>query len=181
MPRKLTTQEFIKKAKQVHGDKYDYNKVRYAGTYEKVTIICSEHGQFLQTPVLHLQGQGCPKCSHRSYKLTTQEWINKAIAIHGNYYDYSKAEYIDSKTKICIICPEHGEFWQLPNNHLRTFGCPKCGKKRVTSNTIDFVQKAIAIHGNKYSYNSVTYINNATKVKIICPIHGEFYRRQIVI
>ena len=174
MPRKLTTQEFIEKAQRIHNNKYDYSKCNYTGTYSKVIIVCPIHGEFEQTPVLHLQGQECPKCAHRSYKLTTKEWIQKAIEVHGDKYDYSQSSYVDSKTKIKIICPIHGEFWQLPNNHLRTNGCPKCGKQRVTSNTVDFVQKAIAVHGNKYQYNSVIYKNNATKVSINCPIHGNF-------
>lgn len=174
MPRKLTTREFIEKAQSIHNNKYDYSKCNYTGTYNKVTITCPIHGDFEQTPVLHLQGQECPKCSHRSYKLTTEEWINKAVEVHGEKYDYSESEYVDSKTKIKIICPIHGEFYQLPNNHLRTGGCPKCSKQKITSNTIDFVQKAISIHGNKYLYSSVIYKNNSTKVTIICPTHGEF-------
>ena len=108
---KLTTEEFIKKAREVHGDKYDYSKVEYVKSKAKVTIICPEHGEFLQTPQKHLYGQGCPKCGHKS-ELTTEEFIKKAREVHGDKYDYSNVEYVDAKTNVCIICKQHGVFWQ---------------------------------------------------------------------
>ena len=128
--RKLTTEEFIERAKKVHGDKYDYSKTEYANNYTKVCIICPEHGEFWQTPNCHLDGQGCPKCGIKKRSvnktLTTEEFIKKAMDIHGDKYDYSKVQYLNNRTKVCIICPEHGEFWQTPHNHLKGNGCPKC-------------------------------------------------------
>lgn len=172
---KITTKQIIERAKEAHGNKYDYSKVEYTKMHEKVCIICPEHGEFWQTPHNHIRyKQGCPKCNHRSYKLTTEEWIEKAKTVHGNKYDYSKVEYIDSKTKVCIICPEHGEFWQVPNNHLKTGGCPKCGKLKITSDTNSFIQKATLLHKDKYDYNKVKYKTNSTPVIITCPIHGDF-------
>jgi G:T-mismatch repair DNA endonuclease (very short patch repair protein) len=108
-----------------------------------------------------------------SKRLTTRQFIEKAIKVHGNRYDYSKTKYVNSQTKIIIICPIHGEFRQTPNNHLAGYNCFKCsGNKKLT--TEDFIKRAKRIHGNKYNYFKVKYINNETKVKIICPIHGEF-------
>ena len=112
------TINFIEKAKAVHGDKYDYSKVEYVKAKEKVCIICQEHGEFWQTPNNHLRGEGCPFC-YGSKKLTTEEFISKAKQIHGNKYDYSNVNYVNKYTKVCIICPEHGEFWQKPSNHLK--------------------------------------------------------------
>ena len=164
---------FIKQAKEIHGDKYDYSKVEYSGNHEKVIIICPEHGEFLQSPGKHLQGCGCPKCAG-NVKSNTKEFIEKAKEVHGDKYDYSKVEYINCHTNVCIICPEHGEFWQTPSTHLRGNGCSKCSGK-AKSNTEEFIKKAQLIHGNKYDYSETVYIAAAKKVKIICPLHGEFY------
>ena len=172
-----TTKEFINKAREVHGDKYDYSKAKYVRSNTKVCIICPEHGEFWQKPNRHLSGDGCPKCGIESRQkirsLTTEEFIKKSSEIHGNKYDYSKVNYVGTHTKVCIICPEHGEFWQAPNSHLKGSGCPKCsGVAKL--NTTEFIKKAREIHGNKYDYTKVKYVNAHTKVCIICPEHGEF-------
>ena len=126
MSKKITTEEFIKKAKSVHGDRYDYSKVEYVGNKAKVCIICSEHGEFWQEARIHLSGCGCPICAGRK-KMSTLNFIKKARSVHGDKYDYSKAEYKGNTEKVCIICPEHGEFWQSAGNHLGGFGCKQCG------------------------------------------------------
>ena len=176
----MNTKEFIEKAKKVHGERYDYSKVKYVNTMSKVCIICPIHGEFLQTPNKHLSGNNCPKCSHQSYLHTTDSFIKEAKKIHGDKYDYSKVNYINSHTKVCIICKEHGEFWQLATNHLRGKGCPMCKKNTISnklkSNKEEFIKKAKKIHGNKYDYSKIEYINNTTKVCIICPKHGEFWQ-----
>lgn len=174
------TTKFIEKARKIHGDKYDYSKVNYQGTTKKVIIICPEHGEFLQKPMTHLSNHGCPECgkinSYKSNEQTTEEWIEKAIQVHGNKYDYSKVEYKGWKQKVCIICPIHGEFWQNPTSHIakqQKRGCPKCGKSNAKT-TEQFIREAKQIHGDKYDYSKVKYVNNITKVCIICPEHGEF-------
>ena len=172
---KLILEEFIKKAIKVHGDKYDYSKVEYVNNHTKVCIICPIHGEFWQMPQNHIKGQGCPKCSHRSYVYTTEEFIQKAKKIHKDKYDYSKLKYVNSKTFICIICPIHGEFWQMPFKHIRGQGCPKCNKSYKMAQNI-FIQKANEVHNKKYNYSKVNYINTETKVCIICPEHGEFWQ-----
>ena len=177
---KLTTEEFIKKAREVHGDKYDYSKVEYKGSREKICIICHKHGEFWQLPYDHLNGHGCTKCYDKekrgkSRQLTTEEFIKKAKGVHGDKYDYSKTNYVDSHTKVCIICPEHGEFWQTPNKHLNNQGCPKCFRgKKMTQD--EFIEKAREIHGDKYDYSKVEYKGNKIKVCIVCPEHGEFWQ-----
>lgn len=114
-----------------------------------------------------------------SKRLTTKEWVQKAISVHGNTYDYSKTEYIKSNQDVCIICPKHGEFWQRANNHVtKKYGCPKCkGEKnsqRCKYTKEQFIEKSKQIHGNKYDYSKVNYIDSETPVIIICPEHGEF-------
>lgn len=122
--KRFTKEEFVNKAKKIHGDAYDYSKVVYKNIDTNVIIICKDHGEFKQTPMNHINGQGCPKCHGRG--LTTEEIITKFTTIHGNKYDYSKVEYSGSNKKVCIICPEHGEFWQTPSKHLLGQNCPIC-------------------------------------------------------
>ena len=188
---KIERQErFITKAKEKHGNKYDYSKVNYVNAHTKVCIICPIHGEFWQTPNTHLNGRGCPKCSSNK-KMTTEEFIGRAKKIHGDKYDYSKVNYVNAHTKVCIICPIHGEFLITPSNHLRERGCPKCKTRKHLLNryevqtpmehkkhtTETFIARAKEVHGDKYDYSKVDYINNKTKVCIICPIHGEFWIR----
>ena len=179
---KFSKEQFIEKAREVHGDKYNYSKVNYINANTKVIIICPEHGEFEQTPGSHLYGQGCPKCAN-NIKLTTEQFIEKAKEVHGDKYDYSKVNYLNSYTKVTIICPEHGEFEQTPANHLVGKGCPKCKIEKLKNNhkynLIDFIEKARKVHGDKYDYSKVNYVNNQTKVTIICPIHGEFEQTPI--
>jgi len=169
--------EFIEKAKLIHGDKYDYSLVDYINTNTKIIIICKEHGEFTQTPKQHLKGSGCCKCSIilRSNKRKTpiEEFIKKCKEKHGDKYDYSKVDYKNTNTKIIIICKEHGEFKQIPNNHLFGLGCSKCGGT-AKSNTEEFIEKAKSIHGDLYDYSKVDYKNNITKVIILCKEHGEY-------
>ena len=129
----MDTKEFIEKAKTVHGDKYYYSKTEYINTMTKVCIICPIHGEFWQTPNHHLSGNNCPKCSHQSYLHTTESFIAAAKKVHGDKYDYSNVIYKGAFEKVCIICKEHGEFWQKANNHLNGDGCKKCynAKKRM--------------------------------------------------
>jgi hypothetical protein len=112
-----------------------------------------------------------------SKQVTTKSFIEKAQNVHGFKYDYSKTEYINAKTKVTIICPIHGEFKQLPNNHLK-YNCNKCGNITAGLNgsltTDKFVEKAKLVHGNKYNYSKVVYTKSKNKVVIICPKHGEF-------
>ena len=179
MPKKVTTQEFIEKSKQIHGNKYDYSKVEYVNNKTKVCIICPEHGEFWQIPSNHLRNRGCPKCAGKNK--TTKEFVKEAKKIHGDKYDYSKVEYHKNFEKVCIICPIHGEFWQTPSNHLYGYGCSKCGMHRTNEsrklNTKTFIQKAQEIHGNRYDYSKVDYKDSKTKVCIICPEHGEFWQQ----
>ena len=176
--KKYTTEEFIKKAHETHGDKYDYSKVEYVNARTKVCIICPEHGEFYITPGNFLFGQGCRLCGIKEKsekrKLTNEEFILRARQVHGWKYDYSKINYINIDTKVCIICPEHGEFWQTPYNHLNGNGCPKCANN-LNYTTEEFIKRAKEIHGDKYDYSKVEYVNSYNKVCIICPEHGEFY------
>ena len=172
-PRK-TTEQFIKEAKKIHGNKYDYSKVKYDGTDVKVCIVCPEHGEFWQTPYSHLKGCQCPVCS-KVQRITQDIFIKRCTEIHHGRYDYSKVNFEHVKKKVCIICPEHGDYWQKAGIHLRGYGCPICGGSQQLT-TEKFIEKAKLVHGHKYDYSKTNYINYRTKVCIICPEHGEFWQ-----
>lgn len=128
---KLSKDDFVAKATKIHGDIYDYSFVEYRGNKAKVDILCKKHGLFSQKPNSHLSGSGCPSCalenSGNGLKLSYKDFIDRAITVHGNKYDYSRSEYKGSHTKLIVTCPEHGDFSVKPNNHIRNkSGCPLC-------------------------------------------------------
>ena len=170
---KKTTEDFIKKAKTIHGNRYDYSKVVYKGIFEKIIIVCFEHGEFIQTPANHFQGSGCSICAIERTKRTKEQFIKEANKIHNNKYTYLNLDYKNDKTKILIQCPQHGEFYQTPNSHLGGHGCPLCSNNKK-SNTDEFIRKAIEVHGDRYNYSKTIYNGANNNVKIICPEHGEF-------
>jgi hypothetical protein len=157
MPKQINTSEFIKRAKKVHGDKFDYSEVLYTNMTTKVKIIDSEFGEFYQTPIGHLQGQGHP--SRRYIKSSAKkrkgkdEFIRQAIELHGNLYDYSKVVYEHCDKKVCIVDPEFGEFLQSPYQHLRSHGCPERTKNKKWIEHVDhIIPLSILCTGNK-TYN----------------------------
>jgi len=124
---------FLNQAIEVHGNLYDYSKVKYIDAHTKIKIICHKHGEFSQSPTSHLSGNGCSRCANEllseRLKSNSDDFIKKAKLIHGDKYDYSKVNYTKSNKKVCIICSIHGEFWQTPDNHLSGYNCKKCGSE----------------------------------------------------
>ena len=177
--RGLTNDEVIKRFMEVHGDEYDYSKVEYRKSSEKVIIICKEHGEFEQTPQKHLNGQGCPLCgnkkSNENRKTKKEEFIERARNVHGDKYDYSLIpDVFTQHDKVDIICPVHGVFKQLAYDHLHGHGCTQCAIDASKGNLEEFIDRSNEIHNNKYDYSNVVYVNSYSPVKIICPTHGEF-------
>ena len=174
---KLTTEEFITKAKAVHGDRYDYSKVKYINNQTKVCIICPIHGDFIQRPLDHIKGSGCPECGKvknvESRRKTTDHFIDEARKVHGDKYDYSNVNYESMSKKVCIICKEHGEFWQTPYTHLNGHGCSKCAYKgnrqRHYYSQDEIIVKIKSLFGERYSFEKVVY--KAMKVPIILVCH----------
>ena len=173
--KKQNTNSFIAKASDMHQGKYTYSKVHYVNNSTKVTITCNEHGDFTQTPMKHLQGQGCRICAGNSNH-SLDSFIEKAKIVHDNKFNYEKSTFVNVKTKIIITCPVHGDFEQIPSEHLSGYGCKKCGNNTKYS-TEEFVSKAREIHGNKYDYREVIYESSTNKIKIECPFHGFFEQR----
>ena len=127
---KPNTIEYIKKVKNIHGDKYDYSLVEYKNAHKPIIIICKKHGIFEISPNKHIIGQGCSKCFGK-IKKTTDEFIKDAKIIHGDEFDYSKSKYINSKSKITIICKKHGKFELTPDAHInKKVKCKKCSESK---------------------------------------------------
>ncbi|MDP2337671.1 MAG: hypothetical protein Q8N05_14750 [Bacteroidota bacterium] len=169
--------EFIKKAKAIHGDKYNYDGVDYKNNNTNIKIHCSinGHGDFFQTPRNHTHKtnpQGCPVCGGKT-NWTKEKFINKSREVHNGKYNYDKVKFINTIRKVIITCPEHGDFPQTPNKHLSGQKCPRC-VLNFKGTTESFIAKAIEIHGEKYSYDNTKYTSNHGKVFITCPIHGDF-------
>ena len=137
--KRLDTEMFISKSKKSHNNKYDYSLVDYDGTYDKVKIICPIHGEFEQKPCDHITGyRGCPKCGG-TIKSNTIDFIEKAIKIHRDKYDYSLVDYNLCTDKIKIICKKHGVFDQLPYQHLSGNGCPICNQSKGENIIMNFL------------------------------------------
>ena len=186
MKSKKTKEQFIADAIKVHGDKYDYSKVNYQGCNVKVEIICPKHGSFWQTPTKHLNGGGCAKCHYEDYakkkRKTTEQFIKEAKAIHGDKYNYDKTKYINKRSKVCITCPIHGDFWQNAQSHLNGCGCKECMKEKFRITYENFIERAKHIHGDKFDYSLITKENFkgvTSYVDIICPIHGVFRQNAV--
>lgn len=181
--KKFTTEDFIKKAKEKHGNKYNYSLSKYNGSDLKLKIICPVHGVFEQVAYSHYRvGAGCIKCAEdytgNLSKKKVEDFIIQANKTHNNKYDYSLSEYKNALKKIKINCPIHGLFEQTPDNHLHGKGCKKCYfdklKELYTLTNEEFIEKANLVHENFFIYKLSAYKHNNIKVKIICPTHGEF-------
>ena len=180
--KKHRKNDFVERAKEIHGNKYDYSKTKYETSHKKVIIICPIHGEFQQLAGQHLKGRGCFKCGReitgKKKKKSQEDFINDAKSIHGNKFLYDKVNYLDSKIKVIITCPKHGDFLISPYNLLAGKGCKKCYyetiSERVSLTQEEFVNRCKEIHGGKYDYSKSIYKGKDKKVLIICPIHGEF-------
>lgn len=181
-PKEKAGQEFIKKAREIHGDKYSYDKLEYVNNKQLVTITCSEHGDFEMKAEIHLRGSGCRECRNELSGTPNEEYrqrfIEKARQVHGDFYNYDNLVYIQSKINVTITCPKHGDFTVLPDVHLRGSKCKECLKEERKLPKEDkaqiFIEKAKKVHGDLYTYDNVVYVNSETPVRITCKKHGDF-------
>lgn len=161
---------WIHRAREIHGDTYDYSKFVVAKTTDKSIVICPTHGEFLVSPNHHvIKSRGCPSC---------KGFIHKATLKHSGKYDYSLVEYVNSTTPVTIICPVHGEFSQKPDYHMQGTGCPDCGNSSAGKKlrNVNILEDFASVWGDRYDYSQVEYTNAHTKARIICHLHGEFYQ-----
>lgn len=197
--KKITREKFLLRAREKHGDKYDYSRVHIEGMLKKVVIICPLHGAFTQSPQHHLRG-GCNRCGQanaratqaaarnadpdfRDRKRRRKAFIARARTVHGDRYDYSRVVYVNVSTKVEVVCRKHGAFFVTPDNHFRS-GCPKCWAELkpekcgglLAARKTDFLRRAKDKYGTRYDYQFVEYVNAHKKVLIICPEHGGFFQ-----
>ena len=171
--KKLSTEEFIIKAQRIHGNTYDYTKSIYADNKTKIEIICKSHGFFFQSPSDHFDGCGCPKCC-KNTKLSFEKFVERSNIYHNNKYLYDKCVFKNNSTKVEIICPFHGSFYQTPHNH-KYYGCDKCGGSFELSQE-EYIKRVSLLHKNLYDYSKSIFCKLKNKIEIICKIHGIFWQ-----
>lgn len=193
MAAKITQEEFIQRAKVVHGEKYDLTQSVYQSYNKPVAVECRKHGVFHVRASHFLNGVGCPKCGHvaigKALQLSKEEFIERLKTLFGDAYDYSLVEYGGYKVPVKLICPEHGVFEKQAGMLLAGKGCKQCGikrraeKRRGVSHPTkipadvrgsSFIRKAEKLHTGKYDYSEVDYKTSQQPVDIICPKHGKF-------
>lgn len=169
--------------REIHGNTYSYSKAIYVNAKSKLTITCNVHGDFEQSPNVHLRGDGCPSCGHLktvagAVKKASSEFEGRANKIHSKKYDYTNVQYVNARTKVKIICPSHGEFCQSPDAHLKGKGCKKCASEANTKlqryTEDELINKFNTVHQNRYSYEKLTYLGLSKKIIITCTVHGHF-------
>jgi hypothetical protein len=182
--RKLDTKEFIKRAKEIHGDRYNYEKSEYVGYKNKITIICLKHGEFNQQVRKHLEGQNCKRCTSDNLTLSNEEFIKRAKEIHGDRYNYEKSEYTGINNDLIITCLIHGNFKQKPTKHINSKrGCKKCGKN-ISNKEIMFLDEMgvlecnrnviLNLGGKKINVDGIDREN-----KIVYEFYGDYFHGNI--
>lgn len=177
-----TTEQFIKEAKAIHVDRYDYSLVDYKRCDIHIKIICKTHGAFEQSPNSHLNNRGCPNCGFESrglkFRLTRDEFIRRSSEKHSNKYNYDLVIYKGNSHKVDIICPKHGVFKQIPYDHSSGKGCNKCAYElkriKITKSQDEILKRFKDTHGDRYCYKKVKYKSGKGKVIITCLLHGDF-------
>ncbi len=160
--------DFLQKAKAAHGDVYDYSRVVYKKSSIKVEIGCEKHGSFWQTPNNHTSKKaGCPKCAGKA--MTTADFIEKAVATHGDRYRYDKTEYRLIKGKVTITCQQHGDFSQPAESHLIGCGCTQCWHESYSSKDEQELSQWIASLGLPVINNDRKALEKGLEIDIYLP------------
>lgn len=196
-PHKLTFDAFVAKSTDFSdpvNEKHrslDYlrpeTRAAWNGSKVKVPIWCDIHSEFfVQQPANHMNGQGCPKCGKDVYKAKRQKAdpVADFRKVHGDLYDYSRMVYENVQTKIEIVCPTHGPFWQKPNAHLNGHGCPECwetrrkrfGEVRNDEFKATFAERSARVHNGAYAILKLPD-HAQDSVVLHCPTHGEFTQK----
>lgn len=172
------TKSFIVKARAVHGDRYSYNRSLYTTSKKHLIVTCHKHGDFKVTPERHYSGVNCKLCSIEGARLTKEQFVERAVKKHGNTYSYELVKCIgNSRSKVDIVCAEHGKFTQTIGAHLAGSGCQSCARSKQglpKKTSKQFIKESIAVHGNTYDYSLVDYVGSKFDVKIVCKNHGLF-------
>lgn len=182
---------FIEKARAKYGDRFRYDEVAYLKGTLPVQMTCGKHGPFTATPKTHLHSKtgGCPGCLHdlKSHNArlanpcrTTEEFIALAREVHGSKYGYESVVYENDRTKVEVICPQHGPFRMRPNKHLQGRGCRRCTFEKLRRERKLSVWTVVSrcLNAHEFSrydrYDLRSYVNQYSKIRIHCPLHGWF-------
>ena len=186
--QRKSREKFIEEAQQIHKNKYTYEKVNYENTSSKVIITCFIHGDFLQSPLSHIQGSGCRSCGYQTIgersRKTTEQYIESAKKIHGEKYDYSTVDYSYSYNKVTITCKHHGEFSLKASSHLSGNGCFKCNPKGYSKKQLEWLEFISSMYGlniqtainggekqiGRYLVDGYCFLNNT-----VYEYHGDFW------
>ncbi|EHU2721385.1 hypothetical protein AZE73_RS00035 [Acinetobacter baumannii] len=175
--KRATREQFLESASSIHNNFYNYDLIEYVNKLTKVKIICPKHGVFEQIPKTHLKGQGCIKCGYEKAKQTNRTSVEVLLAefnkVHNGKYQYDFKNYKSNKSKITIVCPEHGIYEQAVASHLKGHGCARCSGRALPSKN-ELIQELYITHGRKYSYEDIEIKGAKGKISITCPIHGLF-------
>ena len=177
MPKRVIPEEYFCRAMTAHNGRYTYDKSTLLGAESMARITCPIHGVFVQKLANHINGAGCPKCAGRGV-----DWISRFKTVHGDTYDYSRTVFSGYKTPVLIVCKEHGDFMQTPDNHYRgRQGCPKCKGARIRTakqlRVSEFIERATLVHKGRFTYVDKQFSNMLTgQVEIICREHGSFFQ-----
>ena len=177
--KQRTHQEFVDAADLLYNSKFDYSKTIYKNNYTKVIITCPIHGDFEQTPLQHLRGNGCVRCSAEKEKdIIIKRFLETANNLHNNQYTYDMSTYKNNRTPIQMHCSKHGEFLQTASNHLKGHGCKKCQYETIA--TIfkkpqeTFIYECNIANNYTYDYSKTVYTNTHSKITVTCSVHGDF-------
>lgn len=176
---RLEQSDFLARCKAVHGDTYDLSRVAYVGMTKKIEVICQKHGSFFpQAGNFVGAGSGCPACGRESTGLVSRKplayYVAKGQEVHAGRFEYAGLQYVDGAAYLQVVCPAHGEFLQLAQDHIKGIGCEKCA--RPVFNLDTFTASATEAHGGKFNYEKADYTGTTDKVCIICPEHGEYWQ-----
>lgn len=170
----MTTNDFIKRAKDVHNNYYTYSRTIYINKNEKVIITCPIHGDFQQLPFNHLRGNKCPLCAIEAKKNNTDFFIKRMKELYGNKYSFEKTIYVSNKEKVIITHKELGDLETIPNKILSGTQpmCVKIYEKKIKLQN-ELLQKFYEKYGEEYSIQWEGFLTKKTKVKLTCIKHGE--------
>lgn len=183
----LTTEQWIMKARSVHGDRYDYSKAVYKSARTKLIVTCKEHGDFEIDPSNHIHlKRGCKICSGGTFinadnskkRLTQTQFLQKANNVAPVNLDFSKSVFHDTRTKVIVTCKIHGDFEILPSNLFQGANCRRCAqtqagsKRRVDKKEI--LNRIKSKFGNLYEVDKNSVSKVTSPIRLNCKTHGWF-------
>jgi len=177
----MTFDEFVIKAREARGDRFEYREDGWRGVAGKVLVICPDHGEWLAHAAWHLKGIECPKCSRPGVNVTFDEMVVRAREAHGDEFIYRNENWTGASGMIVYECKVHGRVEQIYRDHIRGIGCRQCGYETAASqrrmSLKEFVNRARSIHGDVYDYPDTLPLRN-DPIRIVCRTHGAFYQKR---